>query len=317
MSPSPARVLCVLGATGTGKTDAALALAEALGGAVVNVDSRQVYRGVPVTTAQPTQDEQARCPHHLYGFLPLEESVSAGAYAQQASGAVRQVLAQGLVPILTGGTGLYFQALLEGLAPIPDVPEAVRAAVQERWDHEGPETMHALLRRADPAYAAKVHANDRQRVTRALEVLEATGRTFSAWHARLERPMELDSFRLGVRVARPDLERRLARRIEAMLAAGAVEEIRAVLDSGVDPQAPGLSGIGCAELRDHLLGRTDLVEACRLWLANTRAYAKRQETWFRRDPHVRWFVPGDSAALVSHARSWLERDRPGAGEGAG
>lgn len=309
------RVLCVLGATGTGKTEASLALADLCRGSVINVDSRQVYSGVAVTTAQPTPTESARCPHLLYGFLPLDQAVSAGAYAELAARAVRETVGEGRTPILTGGTGLYFQALLEGLAPIPDVPEPVRAQVLADWDAHGPEAMHARLAKADPAYAARIHANDRQRVTRALEVFLATGQPFTSWHARLEKPLEADCLRLGVCVPKPELDRRLARRIDAMLEAGALEEIRQALALHPGEDTPGLSGIGCAELSAHLKGAISLAEACRLWLSNTRAYAKRQATWFKRDPSIHWYAPGQASAMLARARAWLEEGgqaRPGA-----
>ena len=303
--PDQGKVLCVLGPTGTGKTEASLALAEAYGGAAVNFDSRQVYRGIPVTTAQPTPEEQSRCPHLLYGFLACQETVSAGIYADMAAQAVRDVLSRGMTPILVGGTGLYLRALLTGLAPIPGVPQDIRTRIDAGWDERGGQALHDDLDKIDPVYAAKVHANDRQRVTRALEVFAATGRTFTQWHAATVKVLDLPCLKMGIRMEKAVLDRRLARRIDAMLAAGALDEVRAALESCPDPEAPGLTGIGCAELAAHLRGEISLDEARALWLSNTKAYAKRQMTWFKKEPDVRWFGPGETSAMVALAGTWL------------
>lgn len=303
------KALCLVGPTGVGKTAAALALAATCDGSVVNIDSRQVYREVPLTTAQPSQEEQTHCPHLLYGFAPCSRTVSAGSYALLAADAVRSVLAQGRTAILVGGTGLYLQALLEGLAPIPDVPAAVREAVARQWEEQGGAVLHARLAQADPAYAARIHPNDKQRVTRALEVLEATGKPFSHWHAQTEKPLDTPCLKMGLRLEKPALDKRLALRIKAMLEQGALEEVRAALELYPDPEAPGLSSIGCAELAAHLRGEMTLKQAAALWLANTKAYAKRQMTWFKRDPSITWFAPDATARMVENAARWLDRGR--------
>jgi tRNA dimethylallyltransferase len=301
----PAKALCILGPTGAGKTEAALALAGAVNGVVVNFDSRQVYREIPITTAQPTPEEQARCGHRLYGFLSCSQAISAGTYAELAAPVVLDALAQAMTPILVGGTGLYLKALLEGMAPIPDVPGNVRQKVSDDWDVHGPQAMHELLSRSDPAYAAKVHANDRQRVTRALEVFEATGRTFSQWHAATAKVLDVPCLKIGILMDKVTLEKRLARRIEAMLEAGALDEIRDALKLCPEPDTPGLSGIGCAELAAHLRGETSLDQAKSLWLSNTKAYAKRQMTWFKKQPDIRWFGPEEVEPMVQAAQKWL------------
>jgi len=292
-------VVCLLGPTGTGKTAAALALAARFKGAVVNFDSRQVYAGLAVVTAQPTPGEQAACPHRLYGFLPPCEAVTAGAFIELAAAAVEQVQAAGGLPILVGGTGLYLDSLLGGLAPIPEVPQTVRMAVQAACQSLGPEALHARLAEVDPAYAARIHPRDRQRVTRALEVYRATGRPLSAWHAEQApgRP-RFAALKIGLRLPQEALKARLAERIEAMLAAGALDEMRAALERCPDEDAPGYSGIGCRELIDVIRGRMDLDTAKAQWLKRTRAYAKRQLTWFARDPDIAWFAPGEHAAMI-------------------
>lgn len=299
------RIVCLFGPTGTGKTEAALALAEAFDGAVINVDSRQVYAGVPVLTAQPTPEEQSRCPHALYGDTPLSQAVAAGDFARRVWKTVAAWHWQGRLPVLVGGTGLYFRAVCGGLAPIPSVPAAVRTAVHEDWERLGPSTMHARLAAVDPEYAAKIAPTDRQRVTRALEVHAATGRPFGDWHRERDPEAPVyDALRLGLTMPMEKLVPRLAARIEAMLRAGAVEEVRQALAT-VPENAPGLSGIGGPELAAYVAGRIGLDEAKAAWLAATRAYAKRQMTWFRKEPDVTWFGPGEHPAMIRTVAAWL------------
>lgn len=299
------RIVCLLGATGTGKTEAALALAAAFDGAVVNVDSRQVYAGLPVLTAQPTPDEQARCPHFLYGDTPLDVAVSAGWFAKRARAVVASIAERGLLPLLVGGTGLYFRAILGGLAPIPPVPQAVREDVIARYDREGQAAMHAALSAVDPVAAARIAPADRQRVTRALEVHAATGRSLSDWQAAGDPEVpEYAILSIGLGLPLDELTPRLARRIEAMAQGGAVEEVRDAL-ARYPADAPGLTGIGGPELAAYLAGDTTLKKAKAIWLANTRAYAKRQMTWFRKEPDVRWFAPDETAGVCGAVEDWL------------
>lgn len=308
-------VICIVGPTGAGKTAAAVHLALALGGGVVNLDSRQVYRGLEVVTAQPTPEERREVPHLLYGFLDPREAMSAGRFAQLARAAMAQLRGQGLLPLLVGGTGLYLKSLLGGLADIPDVPAAVRSRWQQACADHGPEALHARLRELDPVSAARIMPRDRQRVTRALEVLEATGKPLSAWHAQTPGIAEFAVLRLGVALERPLLFARLEARIQAMLDAGALQEMRAAHAACPDEAAPGFTGIGCRELLDHLHGRTDLEAARALWLKRTRDYAKRQLTWFGKDD-VRWFAPHDVQGMLATAGAFLAALPTAGGQGS-
>ena len=301
-----AKVLCLLGPTGAGKTEAALALAGRFAGTVINFDSRQVYRELPITTAQPSQEEQARCPHLLYGFLESGEALSAWKYAELAKAAIADVHAASGTPILVGGTGLYLRALLEGMSPIPQVPEEVRARLTEDWLERGPEEMHARLRAVDPAYAARIHPHDRQRVTRALEVHAATGTALTQWHASNTGALGLPILKLGIRTEKDALHRRLARRIEIMMERGALQEVERAVSLCPDRNAPGMTGIGCAELAAHLRGDMRLVDATWAWLGNTKAYAKRQVTWFKKDPDILWFDAEDVSGMTNAAELWLK-----------
>ncbi len=300
-------VICLMGPTGAGKTAASLALAGEFPVTVINADSRQVYRDFPIITARPSPAEEAVCPHRLFGFLPTEETLGAGEYARLARAVVAEEHAEGRLPVLVGGTGLYFRALLDGMAAIPPVPEEVAISWRVRCDAEGPAALHAALAEVDPTTAARLHPNDRQRVCRALEVHEATGKPLSWWH---ERPVEESPFRalrLCLELPLTELEPRLARRIELMLDAGALDEARAALALCANPKAPGWSGIGCREVYAHLEEGLSLEECKTLWLRNTRAYAKRQLTWFRAAKDLVRLAPDDIAQVRALARSHLQQ----------
>ncbi len=301
--PATQRVLCLAGPTGTGKSAAALFLARELSGGVINADSRQAYRDFPIITAQPTDTERASCPHALYGFLDCTEKLSAGAYAELGRTQVVDFAAQGLVPIVVGGTGLYLDALFSGMPEMPPVPPEISLRWQKRCALEGPQALHALLRERDPACAAKIHPNDSQRITRALEMEETTGTPLSVWQKRPVPPSGLTPLIIGMDMSLTELTPLLEKRIDAMLAAGAVTEAKAALARCPDERAPGWSGIGCAELFSHLAGRVSLDECREAWIKNTRAYAKRQITWFKRNPAIHWLRPD---AVGTMLEKWRE-----------
>lgn len=302
---APLPVICLAGPTGCGKTAAAIELAQALDAEIVNADSRQVYADFPCITAQPSAEERAACPHHLYGFLPTEARISAGRWAEMAADAVRRLHERGKRALLVGGTGLYFQTLLRGIADIPPVAPEISARWTQRLAEEGPERLHAELGRLDPAYAARIHLHDRQRIVRALEVQDATGKPFSWWH---EHAMSAPLCAGPLFSLAPTLDwltPRLARRIDLMLAEGALEEARAARRRNDDPAAPGWSGIGCAEVLAHLRGELSLADCRALWLRHTRAYAKRQLTWFRGRKEAIHMLPGETAGLLRRVREAL------------
>lgn len=299
-------IVCLVGPTGTGKTGAAIAVAGRMPVSVVNFDSRQVYRDFPIITAQPDEEERSACPHHLYGFLPTDEKMTAARLKELAEDKIKEILAEGRLPILVGGTGLYLRSLLSGIAPIPEIPEEIRRGVLARIEAEGPQPLHAELVKTDPEYAAKIHPNDTQRNARAAEVFLATGKNMTWWHSESEHaPAPYDALKVGMRMDLNELEPHLARRIGIMLERGALDEARAAHERCPDPEAPGWTGIGCAELLAFLRGETTLEEARERWVKNTRAYAKRQITWFNREPDVHWFAPGDNRAVADLVTSWM------------
>lgn len=307
---NPSGLICLAGPTGCGKTAAALRLARLLGRAgrsavVVNADSRQVYADFPLITAQPSAEERAACPHLLYGYLPTTDKSSAGRWADRARAALARVDAEGGVPLLVGGTGLYLKALLDGMADIPAPDPAVSARLLDECEARGAPALHARLTDIDPVYAARIHPHDRQRIVRALEVWESTGKTFTWWHAHTPPPPPRPVLRLGVGLPLDELTPLLRARILAMLEAGALDEARVALARCPDTSAPGWSGIGCAELAAHLDGRLSLDACVELWTRNTRAYAKRQWTWFRADDRILWQRPGEWDVLERRAAEFL------------
>lgn len=273
----------IAGPTASGKSALALALAERVGGVVVNTDSMQVYRDLRIITARPTAAETARVPHLLYGHVDAAENYSVGSFLRDAAGALAQARAQGRIPIFTGGSGLYFKALTAGLAAIPPIPPEIRAAVRSRLEACGPAALHAALSRRDPVAAARLCPADRTRITRALEVVEATGRSITDWRKE-GLPPPLDAERTAKIFLAPDraaLYQRIDARFDAMLSAGALDEVRALAARRLDPLLPAMKAHGVPWLIRHLAGEIRLAAAAAEAKTDTRHYAKRQFTWFR------------------------------------
>lgn len=280
------RAILIAGPTASGKSAVALALAERLegrGGAViVNADSQQLYRDLRILTARPSAADEARVPHRLYGARDAAERCSVAAWCDLAQRAIAEAEAAGRVPIVVGGTGLYFRALTEGLSAIPAIPDAIRAAARARLDAIGPVALHRELAARDPVTAERLEPGDRQRIVRALEVIEATGRPLSSWQASSERSQGLAAQLAVVLVlARAALHARIAARFAAMIDNGAIDEVRALLARGLDPTLPAMKAVGVEALKAYLAGKLDRVAAIAAGQAATRQYAKRQMTWFR------------------------------------
>ncbi|WP_462324373.1 tRNA (adenosine(37)-N6)-dimethylallyltransferase MiaA [Desulfoplanes sp.] len=301
------RAVSLAGATGTGKTAAALYLARHLNAEVVNFDSRQVYRDIPLITAQPSPEEQSVCPHHLYGYLDLDIPVQAGTFIAGVKEVLHGIAERGKLPLLVGGTGLYLKTLVEGIAPIPQIPPGVRRNIERACALEGSAVLHARLTAHDPEYAARIHPNDKQRVTRALEVFEATGKPLSWWHKQPgEKAPDVRVLMLGVHVDLQDLTPRLAKRIDTMLVSGGVQEMARAYALCPDRNAPAFTGIGCPELLGHLLDGVGIEETRATWLHNTRAYAKRQITWFKRIADMHWFAPDGFKEMNERVHAWTQ-----------
>ena len=293
--------ILIAGPTASGKSALALAVAERHGGVIVNADSMQVYRDLRTITARPTEAEEARVPHRLFGHVDAAENYSVGRWCQDVRAVLDEAKRAGRLPILVGGTGLYFKALTQGLSAVPPTPPDIRAAVRSRCEAEGVAALHAELTRRDPAMAARLKPGDRMRIARALEVLEATGRSLADWH-RDGLPAILgpdEALKVFLDVERAELHRRIDARFDAMLAAGAIEEVRALAARGLDPMLPAMKAHGVPWLRRHLAGEIGLKEAADGGKSDTRRYTKRQVTWFRHQmPGWTWAAPDDASKLI-------------------
>ncbi len=276
-------VLIITGPTASGKSRLAVAVAAAFDGVVINADSMQVYRELPILTARPGADDLARAPHRLYGIISVTEGFSVAAWRQLAVAEIEAAAKAGRLPILCGGTGLYLKALIEGIAPIPAIPDAVRRATRARHDRLGGAAFHAGLAARDPATAARLAPGDRQRLCRAWDVLVATGRTLADWQAANAAP-PANGFVPGTILLSPpraDLYAACDARFEAMLAAGALAEVAALDRHRPDRGRPAFKALGVADLGRHLAGEVDLETAVAAAQQATRHYVKRQMTWFR------------------------------------
>jgi tRNA dimethylallyltransferase len=301
MSDRGLDAVLIAGPTASGKSALALALAERHDGVVINADSMQVYRDLRVITARPTPQEEARVPHRLYGHVDAAENYSVGRWVADAQAALAAIRRAGRLPILIGGTGLYFKALTTGLAAIPPIDPAVRARLRERLESEGVEALHAQLLLRDPQTAQRVMVRDRSRILRALEVVEATGRTISDWHSE-GMPPAIDPARALKVFLTPDrggLKRRIEQRFDAMLEAGALDEVRALDARDLPAHLPAMKAHGVPWLRRYLRGEIALAAAAEGGKMDTRRYAKRQMTWFRNQmPDWLWVTPEAGLAAL-------------------
>ncbi|WP_242653257.1 tRNA (adenosine(37)-N6)-dimethylallyltransferase MiaA [Sphingomonas jatrophae] len=292
----------IAGPTASGKSALALALAEATGGTVINADASQLYRDLRLLSARPSVEEEARAPHRLYGTRDAADPASAAAWAAEARAAIASAHATGSPPILVGGTGLYIRTLLDGIAPVPEIDPAIRAAVRALPVAEA----HAALAQEDPAAAARLRASDTTRVARALEVVRATGRPLADWQAARTGGIA-DEIRLVPLVLLPPrdwLRARIATRFDTMLRDGALDEVAALTARRLDPALPAMRAIGVAELAAHLRGELTLEAAVERAVAASRQYAKRQTTWFAHQPPAEWprlHEPLDEVTINHHA----------------
>jgi tRNA dimethylallyltransferase len=282
--------ILIAGPTASGKSRLALELAERLGGTIVNADSMQVYAVLDVLTARPSADEMRRAPHLLYGHIDPGIAYSTGAWMRDVVSLADNGRLSDGPPIFVGGTGLYFRALEEGISEMPDIPKPIR----ERWRYElaerGADKLHRILMREDPEVAMTLRAGDGQRIVRALEVLEASGRSIRDWQAERGKPLiDRDSARFFViEPDRAELVARIDRRFDGMIGAGALEEVKAIAALNPDPQLPAMKAIGVRELGAALAGEIAMTEAVERAKIATRQYAKRQSTWFRHQLGPHW-----------------------------
>lgn len=299
-------IVCVLGPTGTGKSKLALYLAYQFNGEIINFDSRQFYKNFPCITDQPSNEYKRQCPHWLYGIFEINEKLDAGKFKELAEHAIEKVLAKDHLPILVGGTGLYLQALLYGLAPIPNIPDSIRRQILKKFKEKGIDYLYSWLKDVDPKAADNIHKKDRQRITRALEVYKFTGKPISWWQEQYKKKQpQYNALKIGLWKDLNELISDLSIRIDRMLEQEALQEVRQVWQHYPNENVPGWTAIGCTEILQYLRGHCTLVEAKEQWLQKTRAYAKRQLTWFKKEENIIWFRPEEKEKIKNKIEKWL------------
>ena len=301
MTPDAGRPKAILiaGPTASGKSAAALDLAQRFGGIVINADSMQVYRELAVLTARPSQAEMQRAPHCLYGTVPASEPYSVGRFLEDAAQALRDAKVEGRRPVFIGGTGLYFKALTEGLAQVPDVPPEIRAHWRGEAERIGTEGLHRALQARDPVMAARLRPSDPQRLLRALEVIDATSVSLAEWQgADAEAVLHPEGLlRIVIAPEREPLYAAIDARFDRMIEQGAIEEVRALLALGLDHALPAMRAHGVRELAAYLAGDSSLEAAVEKAKTESRRYAKRQMTWARRFMQDWQWFPNAAAVL--------------------
>lgn len=276
-------IIILSGPTASGKSDMALSVAKKIDAVIINCDSKQLYKEIPIITAQPSADEQKEVPHELYGVISAAEDCSVGRWLGMAKEAIDKVHASGKTPVLVGGTGMYIKSLTEGIAQIPKIDEDLREQVRKLVEKRGSEAVHAMLAKDDQKMATKLKPRDRQRVARAYEVLKQTGKSLSHWQQQKSKPAypPEDFKKFFLNLPREQVYKNCENRFEKMLDAGLIEEIKALDAMNLNPELPSMRAHGVPEILAYLHGDMSLDEACDQAKRNTRHYIKRQFTWFR------------------------------------
>lgn len=295
---SDRRLLVIVGPTGSGKTDLSIRIARHYGAPILSTDSRQVYRGMAIGTAQPSAEQLQAVDHHFIASHDLKDNLNCGEYEVQALAVLERLFREHDVVVAVGGSGLYVKALCEGMDDLPQADEALRSRLSELLAAEGVGALAEQLRALDPVYYDEVDRENPARVMRALEVCLQTGRPYSGLRTGTRRRRPFDIVKIGIDLPREVLYDRIDRRVDQMLADGLEAEARALYPMR---SLNALQTVGYRELFDCFDGRTSFEEAVALIKRNSRRYAKRQLTWFRRDPEIRWFAPDDDAAIIRYA----------------
>ena len=307
-TPADSGVLAIVGPTAVGKTALSLEVAKAIGAEVVSIDSGQIYRGMDIGTAKPSPTELQVVPHHMIDVFEPSRSVSVSEFRDLARKAIGDIQSRGRTPLLVGGSGLYFRAVVDPLE-FPGTDAEVRARVQKHADEEGPEELHARLSVMDPEAAERIDPQNVRRTVRALEVIELTGRRFSEFRVAWDQYESIYSIRVaGLTLPKDELNRRINSRVDALMAAGLLDELKALGKRGLRKSITAVQALGYAQLIDHLDGKCSLEEAVDQIKRGTRRFARRQLSWFKADPRVHWF-----AADSDEAKDFLlERTKEGA-----
>jgi len=309
LSAEAKKILIIVGPTAVGKTATALWLAQEFSGEIISCDSMQVYRGFDLGTDKPSPEERKLVPHHLIDFLDPTEQFSAADFAFQALAIAEEIIGRGHLPIVVGGTGLYHQALTAGLFKGPGRDQALRQKLKTEAREFGLEKLYQKLQEVDPEYARKITPKDSIRIIRALEVYYKTGRPISEHFRLTESPLQARGFipgQIGLKLERKELYRRIEERVDRMFEKGLVAEVRKLLEMGLPEEATPFKGLGYRQVLRYLKGEISLEEAIRLTKLETRHYAKRQMTWFRKTPGLTWFQPTEKDQIRKYVKNFLD-----------
>ena len=306
MSSDRRRLVIILGPTGVGKSEAAIRLALRFGGEIINADSMQVYTGFDIGTAKPSSENRRRVPHHLLDIVDPTVQFTAAEFAARAADAVRLIQERGRLPLVVGGTGLYLRSLVDGLFPGPGCDPAVRARLEREVRTSGLDSLRKELERVDPVYAGLIGPRDKVRIVRALEVYSLTRRPISEHFSKTRPPLEgWLPVKIGLSLDRPVLYKRIEERVDRMFHDGLVEEVRSLLGRGIPESAPPFRALGYRHVVRSVRGEIPLEEAARLTKLDTRHFAKRQMTWFRKMAGVTWLAADDLAGLAARLEAEL------------
>ncbi len=304
---SKPKILAIVGPTGSGKSELALFLAEKLSGEIINFDSVQVYQELNIGTAKPKKEDIEKVPHHLYSFLKLEEELNAAKFVQIADQVIKKVLERKKVPILVGGTGLYLRALEYGLFPL-EIPQDIREKVRKKCE-ENLKAAYEELKKLDPIYAKKISPHDKVRINRALEVIYTTSKPFSSFleeNPFFKKEKRYELLKIGLHLPRKVLYEKINKRVLKMIKEGWIEEVKNLLNKGYSPTLKPFKAIGYKHIISYLKAEISLEKAIELIQRDTRRYAKRQITWFKKEPDIIWFSPEEKEKILVFVESWLK-----------
>lgn len=299
------KIIAIVGPTGVGKSELAIFLGEKLSGEIINFDSLQFYKELNIGTAKPGEEERKRIPHHLYDLLELNEEFNAAKFVEIADNLIKEIWERGKIPILVGGTGLYLRAFEYGLFPI-EVPKEIRENLRKRVDQDL-SSLYEELKRLDPEYAQKISPKDKVRITRALEVIYTTGKPISYFHK--ENPFfvkkRYNIIKIGLNLPRKELYKKINLRVIKMIEKGWIEEVKNLLEKGYSIELKPFKAIGYKYIIYYLQGRLSLEKAIELIQRDTRRYAKRQLTWFKKEPDVYWFSSDEKEKILNFLKEKL------------
>jgi len=306
LSPKP-KVIVICGATGIGKTSVGIALAQKFGAEVVSADSMQIYRYMDIGTAKPTPAELAQAPHHMIDIVDPDENYDAVRFARQARVRIAEIIGRGRIPFIVGGTGLYIKALLHGLFQAESVDSQIRDRLRQEADEKGSQVLHERLQELDPATAGRLHPNDSYRIIRALETIKSTGKSISELHREhgfVDDPF--DALKIGLQMDRQKLYDRIDQRVDLMIEAGLVDEVKKLLEMGYTAELKSMQSIGYRHVVEFFEEKLPWDECLRTLKRDTRRFAKRQFTWFGADQQIRWYAPDQPNEIAGLVEGFLK-----------